>query len=143
MNPSQKPGDERRLIDWFIAAFCIILAILLFFLVRQYQTLRRESVISARESWLTNALKSHPHVTANDASAIRSWMTFDYVNKLFSLPSDYLKTQLSISDPTYPKLTIGKFARDINQSASGTLEAAQNSVRAYLAHPIPANASST
>ena len=61
-----KPNDERRFIDWIIAVLGIVLAVLLFFLVRQYQTLRREAIVSARESWLTNALKNHPHLTASD-----------------------------------------------------------------------------
>ena len=126
------PNNERRLIDWLIAALGILLAILLFFLVRQYQTLRRESIISARESWLTNALKNHPHLTASDASIIHSWMTFDYLNKLFNLPPEYLKTQLSVSDPAYPKLTISKFAKDIRQPASSTLAEVQNAMRQYL-----------
>jgi hypothetical protein len=137
------PNNERRLIDWIIAALGIILAVLLFLLVRQYQTLRRESIISARESWLTNALKNHPHLTASDASVIRTWMTFDYLNKLFILPPEYLKAQLSITDPAYPKLTVGKFAKDINQSASSTLTEVQNAVGQYLTNPLPANASST
>ncbi len=143
MAPSQKPNGERRLIDWIIAGLGVILAILLFFLVREYQALRRESIINARESWLTATLKDHHHLTVNDVSVIRSWMTFDYLNNLFAVPPEYLKTQLSVKDPTYPKLTIGKFAKDIGQPASSTLEEAQNAVRQYLANSPPANATST
>ena len=143
MIPSQKPDGERHFIDWTIAALGIILAVLLFLLVRQYQTLRREAIISARESWLMSALKKHPYLTANYASAIRSWMTFDYLNKLFNLPPQYLKTQLAIPDPAYPTLTISKFAKDIHETPSSTLQATQDAVRQYLAKPIPANASST
>lgn len=141
--PPRKPNNERRFIDWIIAGLGVILAILLFFFVRQYQSLWRTSIISARESWLTNALKNHPHLTASDTDVIRTWMTFDYLNKLFMLPSDYLKIQLSISDPTYPKLTIGAFAKDSKQPASSTLMNVQNAIQQYLANPVPANASST
>jgi hypothetical protein len=137
------PNNERHFIDWLIAALGVLLAILLFFLVRQYQILRRESIISARESWLMNALKNHPHLMANDTGAIRSWMTFDYLNKLFNLPPDYLKTQLSVTNPAYPRLTIGTFAKDVGQPASSTLTKIQNDVRQYLANPLPANTSST
>lgn len=143
MTSSQKPNDKRRFIDWLIAALGVVLAVLLFFLVRQYQILRRESIISARESWLMNALKNHPHLTASDVSFISSWMTFDYLNKLFNLPPEYLKIQLSISDPAYPKLIIGNFAKDAHRTASGTLEEVQNAVRQYLTNPLPANTSST
>jgi hypothetical protein len=143
MAPSEKPNQERRFVYWLIAGFGIVLAVLLFFFVKQYQVLRHEAIISARESWLMNAIKNHPHLTANDAGVVRSWMTFDYLNKLFNLSPTYLKIQLSISDPTYPKLTINKFAKDINRSVSETLTVVQNAVRQYLANPIPINTSST
>ena len=55
--------------------------------------------------------------------------------QLFDLPPEYLKNQLAISDPNYPKLTISKFSKDITQSASGTLEEVQNAVGRYLGRP--------
>ena len=137
MNPSEKQNNERRIIDWLIAIFCIALAILLFFFVRQYQTLRRESLISARELSLMNAIKNHAHPTVDDVNAVRSWMTFDYINKLFSLPPNYLKGQLSISNPAYPKLTIGAFDKGIHADASSTLSNVQNAVRQYLINTAP------
>ena len=143
MVPSDQPKKERRLIDWTIAGLAVILAVLLFFFVRQYQTLRHEAILSARESWLMNAIKNHPRLTANDVSVIRTWMTFDYLNKLFNLPPEYLKAQLSVSDTRYPKLTIGEFAEDEKQSASGTLMEIQNAVRLYITNISPANTSST
>jgi hypothetical protein len=130
--PPKKPEDERRLIDWFIAGFGVLLAVLLFFFVRQYQVLRREKIISARESWITNALKNH-HGT-NDTDLISSWMTFGYVNHLFNLPADYLKTQVSVADPTYPNLTINKFSREAQRNASSVVFEIQNAVRQYLAN---------
>lgn len=130
----QKQNNERRFIDWLIAIFCIALAILLFFFVRQYQTLRRESIISARESFIANAIKNHPRLTAGDTGIIRSWMTFDYVNKLFGLPPEYLKGYFAISNSGYPKLTIGKFASGARLNASSTLAGVQNAVSQYLAN---------
>ena len=73
-------------------------------------------IISARESWLTNTIKNHPHLTVNDVNVIRTWMTFDYLNKLFTLPPEYLKARLRYFEPAYPKLTIGEFAKDINDN---------------------------
>jgi len=143
---SPTPKNERRLIDWLIAFFCIALAVLLFFFVRQYQTLRRESLISARELSLMAAIKDHAHPTVSDVSAIRSWMTFDYINKLFTLPPDYLKSQLNISNSAYPKLTIGAFNKGIHANASSTLANVQDAIRQYLTNTAPtstANASST
>lgn len=138
-----EPKNERRLIDWLIAGFGIILAVLLFFLVRQYRTLRRESLLSARESLLSNIIKDHANPSASDISLVHSWMTFDYLDRLFHLPPDYLKVQLSITDPTYPKMTITKFAKDIDQNPSSTLERVQGVLRQYFANPLPVNTSST
>jgi hypothetical protein len=59
-------------------------------------------------------------------------MTFDYINKLFGLPPTYLKDQLSISSPAYPKLTIGAYTKGIHANASSTLSGVQDSVRQYL-----------
>lgn len=132
MAPFKQQKDERHLIDWLIAGLGILLAVLLFFFVRQYRTLQREKIISARESWITNALKNHH--TTNDTDVISSWMTFDYVNQLFNLPSGYLKTQISISESAYPNLTINKFSKDIRQTASSTLAAVRNAVQEYLAN---------
>jgi len=143
MTPPQRPNGEKRLIDWLIALLGIVFAVLLFFLVRQYEILRREAVVNARESWLANAFKNHPHLTASDTNVIRSWMTFDYLNKLFDLPPEYLQTELPVPDSAYPKLTISKFAKDTHQAASSTLQEVQNVIQQYLASPVPANTSST
>lgn len=144
MSPAQNPNNERRLIDWIIAALGVTLAILLFFFVRQYRILRRESILNIRESGLTNTFKNNPHLTPNDADVIQFWMTFNYLNKLFNLPPEYLKTQLSISDAAYPELTVSKYARDSHQFASSTLEEVQSAVRQYIfLHSTPQNTSST
>ncbi len=137
----QKPENERHLIDWLIAALGVVLAVLLFFFVRQYQVLRREEIISARESWIADVLKNHHSIS--DVSIISPWMTFDYVDKLFNLPPAYLKSQLSVADPAYPNLTLGKFSKGIGQDVSSTVEEIRNAVQNYLATQPPANTSST
>jgi hypothetical protein len=141
----QKPNNERHLVDWILAALGIILAILLFSLVRQYQTLRRENTPTLRQLWPINTPRNNvSRLAPNNADFIRSWMTFDYVDKLFDLPPDYLKAKLSISDAAYPKITINKFAKDIRQNSSSTLVEVQNAVRQYSVSPAPvANVSST
>src|SRR4051812_12432281 len=40
--------------------------------------------------------------TAQDVQLIQPWMTFDYIDVVFNVPPDYLKTKLSITDPHYP-----------------------------------------
>jgi hypothetical protein len=101
-----------RYIEYAIIFLAIVLVVLFVFFVRQYVSLRRADVISARESWISAAVKNHGPATVSDIGFVRSWMTFDYVNKLFNIPPDYLKTSLSISDARYPKISIAEYAKD-------------------------------
>lgn len=92
-----------------------ILIILIVLLIRNYLSLRRANIISRRELSLSAFVHKHGPLNADEVGVIRPWMTFDYVNRIFNLPQDYLKDQLQISDPRYPDLTLGAYA-----SASGT-----------------------
>src|ERR1035437_6268606 len=42
---------------------------------------------------------------------LASWMTFDYINVVFGIPPDYLKTNLNITDPGYPNIRIDRYAK--------------------------------
>jgi hypothetical protein len=57
--------------------------------------------------------RRHP-ITEADVVRISEWMTFDYINTVFGLPTDYLKDTLRIEDTKYPSLTLGKYARKTN-----------------------------
>jgi hypothetical protein len=122
----------KRYIKYAIAFFVILLFILGVFLVREYISLRRAQIISAREFQLSNLLKNHGSLTASDVSVIRPWMTFDYINKLFDIPPDYLKNTLSISDPTYPQLSLYGYANHQHTDATTVVGEVESSTRAYL-----------
>lgn len=130
MTSSQKPDSERKLIDWIIAGLGVVLAVLLFLLFRQSEALRREVVPQNR---IIRTLQDRTTAATESASTIQPWMTFSYLNHVFGLPSGYLKTELSISDPRYPQLTIGEFSEDNHRSANATLSDVQIAVRDYLA----------
>lgn len=42
---------------------------------------------------------------------LESWMTFNYVNFVYDLPPDYLRTTLHITDPRYPNVEIRHYAK--------------------------------
>lgn len=65
--------------------------------------------------------------------AIQSWMTFQYINFSFGLPSNYLKDILQITDPKYPKISIAKFARKNNQIELEFIQKIQEAVRTWKA----------
>lgn len=98
-------------IEYAIVALTIAFLILGFFLVREYRSIARSNVLQARELRFSALLKGRGALTANDVNIIQPWMTFDYVNKIFALPTDYLKTALTITDSRYPKMTITGYIR--------------------------------
>jgi len=109
----EKPKVNRthQYIGYAIIVSVVILATLIFFLVREYRAIRRAQIVNARESWFSAVIKNHGPMTANDVGLIRPWMTFDYVNRLFKVPPDYLKTRLNISNTRYPQLSISGYAK--------------------------------
>jgi len=42
--------------------------------------------------------------------AVASWMTFEYLNRVFKLPPDALRRELGITDVRYPRLSIRRWA---------------------------------
>ena len=80
---------------------------------------------------ISNALQKRP-VTADDARYITSWMTFDYVNRVFHLPTLYLQNSLNINDSHYPNLTINEAAGLSGQPGVTYLIKVQEAVRQYL-----------
>ena len=139
---NRRPDQERKIIDWIIAGLGVLLALLLFVLLLQYESLRRDEAIRARTAWFVSALRDRTGSAAASAATIQTWMTFDYLNRAFGLPPAYLKERLSVTDPRYPKLTIGELAEDEHAAASSTLGAVRAAVEAYLSAPLPV-ASST
>ena len=75
---------------------------------------------------------NHGTLTISDVYFIRSWMTFDYINTLFRLPPDYLKTQLNITDPHYPRISIRTFAKNSHVDVTVFLNMVQEDVKNFL-----------
>jgi hypothetical protein len=120
-----------KYMKYVIVVLFILLAILLGFGIRDYLSLRRAQIISARELFLANSLKKHGPLPTSDTSAIRPWMTFDYVNRLFDLSPDYLKATLSVTDPSYPQLSISGYAKYDHENVNTLLTNVQEAVQGY------------
>lgn len=73
----------------------------------------------ARDSYRSGQLEPRfkregsSYVEKNTPSAvdIETWMTFDYVNVVYKIPSTYLSNTLGISDSRYPNLRIDAYAK--------------------------------
>lgn len=122
----------RQYIKYAMIAFAAVLLVLIVFLILNYRSIRRSAIVSARESWITVFIHNHGPLAATDVGYVRSWMTFDYINKLFNLPPDYLKMQLMISDSRYPQLTVSKYAGSNHLNLTTFLGKLENALRSYL-----------
>jgi hypothetical protein len=137
------PSAERHLLKYTIIGLIIVLVVLFVFLGYAYRGLRRAQVLQARASWLSALLHRHGPLGTGDAGVIRPWMTFDYIDRLFALPPQYLKAQLSISDARYPRLTVGAYANETHASSTAFLTAVQASVGQYVANPAASTSSAS
>ena len=63
---------------------------------------------------------------------IQSWMTFNYINKVFKLPTNYLKNTLNISDSRYPNIPLEDYAEKAKIKTADFTTKVQDAVHSYL-----------
>lgn len=86
----------------------------IFFLARAFFNFKRHSFSSSPNY--------HDfHKRKLKTAEIESWMTFDFLNKAFGLPPEYLKNQLDISDKKYPDLTIDNLVKNTSENSGVVL----------------------
>ena len=95
-------------------------------------------IIDLRSLYKTGSLRptrgfnrSYTHRHTLNPSQIEGWMTFSYVNYIFSLPPSYLKDSLTIQDSHYPNLGINKYAKSKNIDITSFLASVRESVVQY------------
>ena len=59
-------------------------------------------------------------------------MTFDYLNKVFNLPADYLQNSLQITDKNYPYITISHYSREERLGPASLATQVQIAIYNYL-----------
>lgn len=70
--------------------------------------------------------------TIADVEYIDTWMTFQYINFIFSLPEDYLRGALYIEDKKYPNLPIERYVKSKNLDGPSFILEIKKFVRDYL-----------
>jgi hypothetical protein len=105
---------------------------LTFLLFQQYQHVQRLGYVSIHRQSLLRSLHGSGPLTAADASSTAVWMTFEYINRVFVLPSAYLEINLDITDSHYPRLTIMEYAKDAGLAEAVALVKVQNAIGAYF-----------
>ena len=103
-------------LKWLPILACILLVGLVVLLFREYQRIQNLDYILAQKTSKLSLLRAlHAKkgpATQEDIASVQTWMTFDYINHLFALPSTYLQTKLSLSDVHYPHMTLSQYARE-------------------------------
>jgi hypothetical protein len=69
---------------------------------------------------------------AMDVNDIQSWMTFNYINVVFKMPSSYMKNALGITDPAYPNIRIDTYAKKHNISLPAFMIGVRQGITSYL-----------
>ncbi len=125
-------GTSRftKIITFTLGALFLLLC---FFLVREYLHVRRLNEIKSYKSIISN-LRHSQSLTAADVGVIQSWMTFSYLNTLFGLPREYIKQALVISDPHYPNIVIGRYAKSQNMTSTVFVTHIRTIVSEYFSH---------
>ena len=112
----------------------LVLIFLCYLLLRQYKYLRTERV-SLHEA-LIDSLYQRAVPSEQDIDSVMPWMTFQYINVVFRLPSNYLKDTLHISNSKYPNMSISKYAKASKLDTSSFIVLLKQSVSSYLARGI-------
>jgi heme/copper-type cytochrome/quinol oxidase subunit 2 len=129
----ENPRNHRteRYIRYTLTILAVLLLLLVVFFVAQYESLRRAQIISMRQFHVSQLLERHAPISVTSASVVRSWMTFDYINRLFALPPDYLKNNVPITDLQYPKLTISSYVKKNGLNQTTFLDELDATIRNY------------
>jgi hypothetical protein len=123
---------KAEYIKYTLIALVVILVLLGVALGVGYHALYRARVISFQQAWLSALEHRKTPLGASDVDAIRPWMTFDYINKLFNIPPGYLQTDLMISDPHYPQLTISGYAHNTDVDVNAVMLQTEMALSNYL-----------
>ena len=128
---TQEHHHTSQLLTWLaIPALCLILLATTFFLVEDvHAILVADGFLPART--VARAVLHHIPIQLPEIADIQSWMTFDYLNRVFNLPPNYLRETLQIQSVQYPRLSIRGLAKEQNTSGGVTTVLVQNAIRTY------------
>jgi len=118
---------ERKLLGVAIISMIVAAIILSAVLVVGVRRVGRENSISSFREFIS-ARRVRGPLPATDDDLIRSWMTFDYINHLFSLPVNYLKTELNVNDSRYPNISLYEYGESLSTSTVSLLDTVRSAV---------------
>jgi hypothetical protein len=140
MKTTPSRHHESRMLQGIMIVLLLILLTLLILFAREYMLVRNAQIGNGVRFRMSSLFRRHPvPLTASDVGLIRPWMTFDYLDRTFNLPPAYLEKALSITDPSYPRLSIQAYAshshRDPSSFMSEVIAAVSNYFNATSTRP--------
>ncbi len=129
--------SSHKAITIALMALGAVLLVLLIALGHIYMALRRADVINRRALSFSVFTEKRAPLSASSVGTIRMWMTFGYLNKAFSIPQNYFKDQLHITDIHYPNLTLERYASENGLAPSVALQHVQDATAYYFQTPHP------
>ncbi len=127
---SDNDSMKQKIIVAVILCIIGLLMVEAYLIVRDERSLYRNQFHMWRGFYAMG--QRHP-LGISDVDSVRTWMTFTYINKVFNLPSEYLKGALSITDSKYPHITIGGVAHEHKELSTVFLEKLKKAIREYFA----------
>ena len=100
--------NHKIILNIILISLSIIFSVLLVSSIKKYQ---RQGELGI--DYRINGVPTYRHHIAR-LRDIRIWMTFDYINVIFRLNSDYFKNVLNITDPQYPNIRIDRYIKRNN-----------------------------
>jgi hypothetical protein len=86
-----------------LAILCIVCIALILFFAKDIFSAYKKGTLFPRRRYVKNGLST--------ATSVQPWMTFGYVNVIYHLPPSFLKEKLEITNPHYPNIQIGHYAK--------------------------------
>ncbi len=124
-------NQTNRHIKIVLVLLLLILLVLIMTFIKEFEGIKKLEAPSPHETF-TDILNHRGPFTASDISLIQGWMTFDYVNKIFGLPSNYFEMNLGITDASYPRETLFRYAERHRVNTAVFVNEVQGAVREFL-----------
>ena len=124
---------HKRLIIFITAVLVIVLIILCIVLAREYSKVAPGRIINRDR--FSHFNREHIILGPGDTQVITSWMTFEYINHIFSLPPEYLRNTLLLQDIRYPRISLMQYAQLNHMSPDTFTVQVQTAVKNYFPKP--------
>jgi len=118
---------QNKILGIMLLSIGVLIALSVFFSLASLNHVRHMQLPHPRRDANLNIIS-----IMTSSSAITMWMTFDYINTIFSLPEDYLKTQLHIQDARYPNISLKSVVKKNKIDRDIFLKSVQQSVDEYI-----------